>query len=451
MASMRKLSFLIFVLGMSISFMIQTPEIISKGQKWPSTLLWPSSPWDSSSLSTTFSTPWTFFRSKNEKLQDVYEEEEGDGDGEGEYSSPPQPLEYDFYSDSCPQAQLIIQELVRGLSKLRSSVAPSLLRLVFHDCFIQGCDASVLLDAANGIDSEKDSPPNQGLRGFDIIDIIKSEIEKECPGIVSCSDILVLAAREAVIQAGGPFYPLQTGRRDSTDSFGAEATKDLPSPHSDLDETLAIFSSRGFDERETVSLLGAHSIGVIHCKFFQDRLYNFGGTNKPDLTMDTEFLNEMRSRCNNKTTKAAAAASPCSHGLESSTGKPSTFCSPSAAPSHSLNVPASSSPLSSPTRSAFLKGLLLSSPEEPATDMVYQGPGAEFGTSYYRRILGGKGILFTDQQLAASEETGIWVRAYASDSFLFRQDFALAMMKLSNHRVLTGSMGQVRLNCSKVA
>ena len=63
---------------------------------------------------------------------------------------------------------------------------------------VQGCDASVLLDAAEGIDSEKESPPNETLKGFDVIGIIKSELEEACPGVVSCADILVLAARDSV-------------------------------------------------------------------------------------------------------------------------------------------------------------------------------------------------------------------------------------------------------------
>lgn len=62
----------------------------------------------------------------------------------------------------------------------------------------QGCDASVLLDAIDGVDSEKESPPNETLKGFDLIDIIKSELEEACPGLVSCADILVLATRESV-------------------------------------------------------------------------------------------------------------------------------------------------------------------------------------------------------------------------------------------------------------
>lgn len=47
------------------------------------------------------------------------------------------PLEYDFYGDSCPNAERIVRAVVQDLYQVRSNVAPALLRLVFHDCFIQ--------------------------------------------------------------------------------------------------------------------------------------------------------------------------------------------------------------------------------------------------------------------------------------------------------------------------
>ncbi|KAL7180186.1 hypothetical protein ACSBR1_043415 [Camellia fascicularis] len=326
----------------------------------------------------------------------------------------PRPLEYDFYRKSCPQAEKIIRSKVRSLYEVRSDVAPELLRLVFHDCFIEGCDASVLLDAVDGIDSEKESPPNETLKGFDLIDMIKSELEEACPGVVSCADILVLGARESVVLAGGPFYPLQTGRRDSTLSFSEVATYELPNPQNDLPQIVASFASRGFNERETVSLLGAHSIGTIHCRFILNRLYNFGGTNEPDPTLDPQFLDLLRSKCNDSHTSLS----------------PSPLLSPS-------------SDDGSTSQS--------SSSQEPGVEMDYQGRGSGFGSLYYRGLLESKGILYVDQQLTAEEKTEAWVRAYASDDSLFGRDFARAMMKLSNLGLLTGPMGQVRISCSKVA
>ena len=55
------------------------------------------------------------------------------------------------------------------------------------------------MDDADGIEGEKEAYPNQSLKGFEIIDLIKAELEVVCPGVVSCADVLVLAAREAVV------------------------------------------------------------------------------------------------------------------------------------------------------------------------------------------------------------------------------------------------------------
>lgn len=65
---------------------------------------------------------------------------------------------------------------------------------------MQGCDGSVLLDDTITLQGEKKASPNiNSLKGFTIIDRIKNKIESECPGIVSCADILTIAARDAVI------------------------------------------------------------------------------------------------------------------------------------------------------------------------------------------------------------------------------------------------------------
>lgn len=70
--------------------------------------------------------------------------------------------------------------------------------MAFSIHLLQGCDASILLDSTETSVAERDQDLNLSVDGFDEIDEIKSEVEKECPGIVSCADILALAARDSV-------------------------------------------------------------------------------------------------------------------------------------------------------------------------------------------------------------------------------------------------------------
>uniref|UniRef100_A0A803R7I9 peroxidase n=1 Tax=Cannabis sativa TaxID=3483 RepID=A0A803R7I9_CANSA len=104
-------------------------------------------------------------------------------------------LSFGFYSASCPSAEFMIRNTVRTASSRDPTVPGKLLRLLFHDCFVEGCDASVLLQG-NG--TERSDPANTSLDGFSVIDSAKKVLEFFCPETVSCADILALAARDAV-------------------------------------------------------------------------------------------------------------------------------------------------------------------------------------------------------------------------------------------------------------
>jgi peroxidase len=110
-------------------------------------------------------------------------------------------LKPDFYSESCPQLETIVRTVVSKAVQQEARMAASLMRLEFHDCFVQGCDGSVLLDNTANFTGEKDAIGNlNSLRGFDVIDEIKEWLERECPQTVSCADILALVARDSVVE-----------------------------------------------------------------------------------------------------------------------------------------------------------------------------------------------------------------------------------------------------------
>ncbi|KQK09443.1 putative Peroxidase 48 isoform X2 [Brachypodium distachyon] len=327
-------------------------------------------------------------------LGDDEDADGGDGSTSFSFSSPqttPGGLAFGFYDGTCPGAEETVASTVRELYAADSNVAAALVRLFFHDCFVHGCDASVLLGRANGATkSERDAAPNRSLRGFGAVDKIKARLEKECPETVSCADILALAARDSLVLVGGPSYPVLTGRRDSAGSFYRDVN--VPPPNATYAMTLDSFARHGFTERETVALLGAHSIGKVQCRFFRDRIYNFAGTGEPDDSIDRDMVSEMRAVC------GGDGRAPMEMGY------------------------------------------------------YRQGREVGFGAHYYAKLLAGRGILRSDQQLTAGS-TVRWVRMYASErgEEAFREDFAHAMVKLSALAPLTGSAGQVRITCSKPA
>jgi len=62
---------------------------------------------------------------------------------------------------------------------------------------VKGCDGSILLD---GSPNEKSQPANIGIRpeALQTIEDLRSLVHNHCGRVVSCADLVVLAAREAV-------------------------------------------------------------------------------------------------------------------------------------------------------------------------------------------------------------------------------------------------------------
>ncbi|XP_054786137.1 peroxidase 10-like [Prosopis cineraria] len=300
-------------------------------------------------------------------------------------------LDYNFYGTTCPNLLFIVRSAVWSAINNDPRMAASLLRLHFHDCIVNGCDGSVLLDDTEDMKGEKNAGPNQNsLRGFQVIDSIKARLETYCPSTVSCADILALAAREAVLQAGGPSWPVGLGRRDSVTASMDAANRQIPTPFEPLQNITAKFTSKGLDLRDVVVLSGGHTIGFAQCFTFKGRLFDFDGSGKPDPGMDSALLSGLRRMC--------------------------------------------------PNRNSSNRNL---APLDAASF-------SRFDNAYYTNLVKNSGLLQSDQVLKADPATVNLVNYYSLDQFAFFIDFAASMAKLSSVGVLTGQNGQVRLKCGSV-
>ncbi|CAA6664709.1 unnamed protein product [Spirodela intermedia] len=194
-----------------------------------------------------------------------------------------------FYDSSCSNLTSVVTNVIRQAQNSDPRIHASLIRLHFHDCFVDGCDASLLLDTSGSIQTEKDAAPNQNsVRGFDVVDDIKTAVENFCPGIVSCADILALAAQISVSEAGGPSYTVPLGRRDGTTANPSGANNALPSPFEGLTSIQSKFSAVGLDDTDLVAL------SVLHLQRAPLQLQRHGS---PDPTLDTNYGDTLRQSC----------------------------------------------------------------------------------------------------------------------------------------------------------
>ncbi|KAL5552960.1 hypothetical protein UlMin_040361, partial [Ulmus minor] len=105
-------------------------------------------------------------------------------------------LNTNYYQKTCPKFPEIVRQIVQDKQLATPSTAAATVRLFFHDCMVEGCDASILIASNTFNKAERDAEINQQLSGdgFDVITRAKTALELECPGIVSCADVLATAA-----------------------------------------------------------------------------------------------------------------------------------------------------------------------------------------------------------------------------------------------------------------
>ncbi|KAF5735733.1 lignin-forming anionic peroxidase [Tripterygium wilfordii] len=298
-----------------------------------------------------------------------------------------------FYDQRCPNVSSIVRNVVEQAARSDVRLGAKIIRLHFHDCFVDGCDGSILLDNAPGIESEKDAiaNTNNSAQGFDVVDDIKTALESSCPGVVSCADILAIASEILVTMAGGPTWEVRLGRRDSRTASRDRADAAIPGPFDPLPLLRSKFTDVGLDSTDLVALSGAHTFGRARCSTFSPRLYNFSNGG-PDPTLDTTYLQTLQQTC--------------PQGGDGTT----TF-----------------------------------------TNLDPSSPN-DFDNNYFTNLQNNRGLLQTDQELFSTNgsDTVEIVNRFAGSQSQFFSDFARSMISMGNISPLTGSNGEIRTNCRRL-
>ncbi|KAJ0080989.1 hypothetical protein Patl1_11047 [Pistacia atlantica] len=299
-----------------------------------------------------------------------------------------QGLTVGFYSQTCPQAEAIVKNVTAQVMSVAPSLGAPLMRMHFHDCFVRGCDGSVLLNSSTN-QAEKDAAPNLSLRGFQIIDRVKSALENACPGVVSCADILALVARDVVVALDGPSWKVETGRRDGSVSNITEASTNLLPPSSNITQLISGFQQKGLSVKDLVVLSGGHTVGTSHCSAFTSRLYNFTGNGDTDPSLDPNYIARLKIKC----------------------------------------------------------------PQGDQNTLVEMDPGSfrTFDEDYFTLVNKRRGLFQSDAALLNNNETRAYVISQLSNSgSTFFTDFGVSMVNMGRIGVLTGTAGEIRKVCALV-
>ncbi|KAK3016911.1 hypothetical protein RJ639_006516 [Escallonia herrerae] len=250
-------------------------------------------------------------------------------------------LDAHFYDQKCPQAEHIISETLRNAS--------------IYDPKVPAHDS-------------------------------KAKLKMACPNIVSCADIIAIAARDAVTMSGGPYWNVLKGRKDGRVSKANE-TINLPAPSFNVTQLSQSFARRGLGLKDLVALSGGHTLGFSHCSSFEARVRNFSALHEGDPNINIEFAEKLRKKC-----------------LE-------------------------------PKR------------DHKAGEFL-DSTSSTFDNDYYQRLMAGKGVFGSDQALYGDFRTRWIVETFAKDEKLFFREFAASMVKLGNVGVIED--GGVRVKCRVV-
>ncbi|EMS50398.1 Peroxidase 35 [Triticum urartu] len=318
-------------------------------------------------------------------------------------------LRQGYYSASCPNVEAIVQAAVALKVQQTPVAVGATVRLFFHDCFVQGCDASVIIVSTANNTAEKDHVSNLSLAGdgFDTVIKAKAAVDTQCPSpnLVSCADILTMATRDVIGLAGGPAYPVELGRLDGLVSTASNVDGNLPPPSFNLDQLTAMFAANNLSQADMIALSAAHTVGFAHCGTFTGRIQ----TAAADPTMDPGDAPNVQSYgilARNLQNLYAMVwntlLAACPAGVD---------------PNVALEI-------------------------DPVT------PHA-FDNQYFINLQKGMGLLTSDQVLYADARSRPTVDAWAANSSDFEAAFVAAMTSLGRVGVKTDpALGNIRRDCA---
>lgn len=296
-------------------------------------------------------------------------------------------LRRNHYASVCPDVETIVRGAVAKKFQQTFITVGALVHLYFHDCFVQGCDASVLIASTANNTAEKDNSANLSLAGdgFDAVIKAKAALDAvpRCRNQVSCADILTMATRDAIALAGGPAYAVELGRLDGLSSTATSVTGKLAPPSSTLDKLTALFASNGLSQTDMIALSGGHTVGLAHCSTFASRL-------RPtvDPTLSPKF--------------AAQLQAWCPANVDARTAVPMDTVTP-----------------------------------------------RSFDNQYFKNLQTGMGLLSSDQLFYTDPRSRPTVDAWAKSEAAFDQAFVAAITKMGRIGVKTdASQGNIRRDCA---
>nr|ACU19256.1 unknown [Glycine max] len=296
-------------------------------------------------------------------------------------------LSPNHYAKTCPNLESIVRQAVTKKFQQTFVTVPATLRLFFHDCFVQGCDASVLIASTGNNQAEKDHPDNLSLAGdgFDTVIKAKAAVDAipQCRNKVSCADILALATRDVIALSGGPSYTVELGRFDGLVSRTSDVNGRLPQPTNNLNQLNSLFAANGLTQTDMIALSGAHTLGFSHCSKFASRIYS----TPVDPTLNKQYVAQLQQMCPRNVDPRIA-----------------------------INM-------------------------DPTTPR-------KFDNVYYQNLQQGKGLFTSDQILFTDPRSRNTVNSFAPSSNVFNSNFVAAMTKLGRVGVKTARNGKIRTDCS---